>query len=371
MTQQTLIEFDTHGTQTADRIGFEIGWDHARHGLVPDAAWMQPGAPVGQGWHAARAVFGRRTLAAARTVRVWLALRLQAWCEGAVFEGLQVTPHYLAQIESSHCPVTRRALGGLPGGDDEARVVRLRADAGYAAGNLVGLSRAAQRAIAGRNAADVLALAQRLAREAEPAAVEGLDAAAWARLATLMALAVELAQAQAARLPMHALPPNRVRVLSPAQGLQALLTMRFSAPGWSRRARAVADLLPRPELRHDFNLFVGAIAPRLMALPVDATPQAARWAQEDAWADLRVQRRWQQFAVQMTAAETELLLQRVAEAGLGGMRLLMHEAAAATEGWSLGSQGRLVGSPRRAAPGFKRASAGAARAAAALPAPAR
>ena len=155
-----------------------------------------------------------------------------------------------------------------------------------------------------------------------------------------MSFGIELPHVQAARMPLRVLPPNRVRVLNPAQGLQLLLTLRLQAAGWSRRARAVADLLPRPELRHDFNLFVGALAARLMSIANDATPRDLRWAQEDAWADGRVQRRWAQFVVQLTAAESEALLQRLAEAGLAGVRTLVHEPAAATDGWALPTQGR-------------------------------
>jgi hypothetical protein len=358
MTQQTLPAFDTACTAPADRVGFEIGWDHARHALVPDAELLRADMPVGQGWHAARAVFGRRTLAAGRSVRAWLRLRLQAWSEGAAFELLQVTPNYLAQIESACCPVTRRVLGGLPGGDDDAVVVRLRADAGYAAGNLAMLSRAAARAMAGRDAAAVTAVVERLSREAQPdSAPDGLDAAAWARLAALMSFAADLPPVQAARMPLRVLPPNRVRVLSPLQGLQVVLTLRLSAPGWSRRARAVAELLPDPALRHDFTLFVGAIAPRLMTIPADATPRALRWAQEDAWADARVQRRWQHLASQLGSAQAESLLQRLAESGLAGVtgvRLMLHGRAAATDGWALASRGRLAVSPRRAASGDRR-----------------
>jgi len=349
MTQQTLIETDTAPAACpADRTGFEIGWDHARHGLVPPAALMQPGAAPGQGWHAARAVFGHRTLAASRPVRQWLHLRTEAWQQGLVFEAQQVTPNLLTQIDTPFCPVTRQALGGAAGGDQEPVVVRLRDDAAFAAGNLAVLSRAAARAMAGRNAGDVRAIADRLARDAT-AAADGLDRDAWARLATLMSFAEALAPMAAARIPLRVLPPNRVRVLNATQGLQALLTMRLAAPGWSRRARELAAAVTDAALRHDFNLFVGAIAPRLMSIPAAADARAARWAQEDAWADGRVQRRWQHFAAQLTPAQTESLLQRLAETALGGVagiRLQLHDADAAIDGWSLASRGRLARSPR-------------------------
>ena len=347
---QALLSFDTLPADPIDRVGFDIGWDHARHALVPPAHLMLDGTPVSQGWLAARAVFGRRTASATRGVRLWLALRVQAWRDGTDFDALQVTPHYLLQIETSHCPVTRQPLGGASSGDDAPVITRLRTDAGYAAGNLVMFSRAAERAKADLSADDARAHAERLARDGLDSD-QGLPVAAWTRLATLMSLAVELPQVQASRIALRALPPNRVRVLNPAQGLQVLLTLRLQASGWSRRARAVAELLPRGELRHDFNLFVGALAARLMSIADDASPRELRWAQEDAWADGRVQRRWSQFAVQMTSAESEALLLRLAEAGLAGvdgLRLLVHDSANATEAWALPTGGRLAPSPSSA-----------------------
>jgi hypothetical protein len=338
---QTLLELESDTTEPLDRVGFDIGWDHARHAQVPPAELLLDGTPIGHGWRAGRAVFGRRMVASGRGVRQWLALRIEAWRGGVAFETLQVTPHFLGQIEVRHCPVTRQPLGGTGGGDTAPVIVRLREDAGYAAGNLVMLSRVAARAKTGCTALQVSERSRGMARE-PGASFDGLDAAAWGRLATLMCMAVELPQAQAARLPLLALPANRVRVLNPAQGLQALLTLRLQAAGWSRRARAVADLLPRPTLRHDFNLFVGALAARLMSIPEALTGSDLRWAQEDAWTDGRVQRRWAQFAIQLTADESESLLARLADAGLGGVRLMVHAGAAATDGWSLPTQGRLL-----------------------------
>ncbi|MCA0243531.1 MAG: hypothetical protein LCI02_22035 [Proteobacteria bacterium] len=338
---QTLLDLDTLSADPLDRTGFDIGWDHARHALVPPAELMLDGTPVSQGWRAARAVFGRRTVAASRNVRQWLALRLQAWREGVAFDDLQVTPHYLGQLETRHCPVTRAPLGGALRGPDSPVVARLNAAAGYAAGNLLVLSRRAARALQACSSADqARERAERLARLPAGRAVDACDAALdaaldaeqWARLATLMSLAQPLPQVQAVRLPLRALPPNRVRVLNAAQGLQALLTLRLHAAGWSRRARAIAELLPRPELRHDFNLFVGALAVPLMSIADGLPPRELRWAQEDAWADGRVQRRWAQFAVQLSAAECEAWLRQLVDRGLAGVRVLVHEPEAADAG---------------------------------------
>ena len=132
---QTLLAFDTHPADA--QLGFELGWDHARHGLLlPPEQWLD-GNPLQQGWRAGKACFGARTLGASRRVRLWLALRLHAWQRGRAFELADVTPHYLGQIEVAQCPITRRALVQA-----EASVDRVCDRAGYAAGNLAMMDRA-------------------------------------------------------------------------------------------------------------------------------------------------------------------------------------------------------------------------------------
>ena len=296
----------------ADTTGFDIGWDHAHHGLVPPAELLLEGTPIGQGWRAGRAVFGRRTLATGRATRQWLALRTTAWRQGIAFEGQQVTAHYLAQLHTAQCPVLRRPLGGRAGHADAAVVERLNPQAGCAAGNLAVMSHAAARA---REGVDVREAMRRATRaQACGEVVEGLDAAAWWRLATLRAFATPLPFHEAARLPLAVMPPNRVRVLNAAQGLQALVTRLFMAPGWSARTRALAHLLPAHTLRHDFNLFVGALAPRVLEAGIE--PQALRRALEDAWLQERVQRRWQHLVLSLGETATEALLGAAARPAL-------------------------------------------------------
>ncbi|MFY9512128.1 MAG: hypothetical protein WAQ05_14255, partial [Rubrivivax sp.] len=142
MNDQVSFEFDPRQAQTQaeDSTGFDLGWDHAHHGLVPAAELLLDGTPIGQGWRAGKAVFGTRTLKPTRAVRQWLALRTQAWKRGLAFETTQVTAHYLAQIDGTHCPVTRQPLGGAPASADAPVVVRLQPEAGYAAGHLAVLS---------------------------------------------------------------------------------------------------------------------------------------------------------------------------------------------------------------------------------------
>lgn len=337
---QTLLELvpdpQHRHADTMDDSAFEIGWDHAHHGLVPPPELLLEGTPLGQGWRAGRAVFGRRTLASNAATRQWLALRIQAWRQGAAFEGQQVSAYYLAQLQTRHCPVLRLPLGGAAGEPDAAVITRLNPQAAYAAGNLALMS---QRAVSAGTGVDVLQarrLAQRAQHDGEDPA--GLDAGAWWRLATLRAYATPLPFYEAAQLPLAALPPNRVRLLNAAQGLQALVTLLFTAPGWSARCRAIAARLPQHSLRHDFNLFVGALAPRVL----EAGDQAAglRRALEDAWLQERVQRRWQHFVLSLGEAGTAALLERATADGLAVVRTVNHPPERATEGWALAEGGR-------------------------------
>lgn len=334
MTQQATLEFGIRLATPGDQVAFDIGWDHAHHALVPPAELLLEGSPVAQGWRAGRAVFGRRTRAASRLLRLWLELRLRAWREGQVFETTQVTPHFLGQIETGTCPVTRRTLGGARDGADAPVIVRLCEDAGYAAGNLVVLSREAAQARSGCSLEEAWSRSQQLERGVAPS-LHGLDADAWARLVTLMSLTTVLPHARAQRLPMRVLPPNRVRLLNAAQGLQALLTMHLAAPGWSQRARALADVLPQQSVRQDFNLFVAALAPRLLEAQRADSERGRREALEDAWADIRVHRRWQLLVSQLSERDCEQLSDHLARQGIAGHQVRVLAVDAATDGWAL------------------------------------
>jgi len=330
---QTLLALDNHPADP--QVGFDLGWDHARHGLPPPPEQWLDGNPLYQGWRAGKACFGERTLAASRRVRLWLALRLHAWLRNRAFELADLTPHYLGQIEVLQCPITRRPLGQA-----EASVDRVCDHAGYAAGNLAMMSTQANRA-KGRLGWDE-ALVQ--AHRAEGGSLDGLDAAAWARLAVLMSFVTPLPHEQAARLPLRLLPPNRLRLLNPVQGMQALMTRELGRPDGTRRLRELAALLPGEALRADFHRFLSALLPRCLEAGQDASPWTLRHALEDAWCDPRVNRGWQRFALQLDAALTERLLQRCAAGALSGTQVLLHEPASATEGWALDSGGWAVAS---------------------------
>lgn len=349
-TNQDILDLASEHTDPVDRDGFDLGWDHAYHGLVPPPELLLDGTPVSQGWRAGKAVFGPRRLAATRATRQWLELRTRAWRAGIAFETQQLTPHLLTQLSVGHCPVTRARLGG---GDDTAPVFeRLNPLAGYAAGNVAQVSHAAARA---RESVDIDEAVRRARRvEAGDDPIAGLGAGAWWRLAVLRSFATPLPFAAAARLPLALVPPNRVRLLNAVQGLQAWLTLQFTTPGWGSRLRAVADMLPEHTLRHDFNLWIGSLVPRvLLAARQGREPRAML---EDAWLEERVARRWQHFVLSLGERGVEALLARVAATGLPGRVTLQHAPEQAVEGWALASAGRLsaAASATAAVPAIRR-----------------
>ena len=314
----------------ADAVAQQIGRDFARYKLTPPVAHLHADNPVRQGWQAARAVFGARTLEATPAVRQWLALRLEAWQYGLAFEEVQVTPQWLVSIAVHECPVTLEPLTG-----ENARIVRLRDNAAYAAGNLVMLSERAARAKAGRDPAAALRCAERI-EAGECAAIDGLDALSWRRLALLLSWVSPLAPAQAAALPLLMLPPNRLRLLNPVQALQLVLTLQFGRDGYARRIVALAALMPGDEARHAFQTLLHTMLARWLAA---GRPHAGPML-IGLWSDALVQRRWQRLALLLTAAQCERLLERAQSRQLVAAPAHWLAADQATEGWALATQGR-------------------------------
>ncbi|MDT7834921.1 hypothetical protein [Aquabacterium sp. OR-4] len=324
--------------------GFALGWDHARHGLTPPLDLLPVGSPLRQGWLAAQAVAGQRTLPARPAQRLWLALRLRAWQQGQAFEAVQLTPGFLARLDTAQCPASRRPLRpllasgpapdapGTPTG--QGRISRLNPAAAYAGGNLAVLDAELAEARGTLEFDALWAQAQRLAA-GECSALRGFDAATWLRLALLASFATPLPHGQAASLPLVVLPPNRVRLVNPVQGLQLMLTLQFTHGGYARRLLELSALMPGHETRQAFQIFMHTMLARRLAAGAGAGPADLRRALEDSWTDPLVQRRWQRLALRLTAADCERLLQRAAQRGLmvGGGRWL--DAQAATEGWAL------------------------------------
>jgi hypothetical protein len=342
----------THGTRclaamptaVPDPVGWEIGHDHARYRVTPPLRHLHDHNPVRQGWEHGHALFGARTLRPSAAVRQWLALRLQAWQHGQAFEGVQVTPHFLARIDNTACPVRRCTLTLAAERPDDATVTRLNPAAAYAAGNLAALSRQAAQALGEGGFATAWQRAQALAdgtaaghASPDPArpADGGLDATEWRRLAVLASFATPLPHAHAAALPLPVLPPNRVRVVNPVQALQVMLTLQFGQAGYARRLLGLAALMPGGEIRQAFQVFMHTLLARRLAAGAGADATTLRRAMEDSWGDALVNRRWQKLALRLTAADCEQLLQRAGQRGwvVGGVRWIGSEHA--TEGWAL------------------------------------
>lgn len=376
---QIALPFDP-ATQAAaepagfDATGFEIGWDYAHHRLTPPADHLHGTHPVRQGWEAGRAAFGARTLKPSRHVGQWLELRLQAWLRSQAFEDVMVTPRFLAQIDVPRCPVTRETLTHGADAPTDAVVVRLCAGAGVAAGNLAVLSRRAANARGTCSAADAHAIAQRIGA-CEQAAVGGLDATQWERLACLLSLATPLPHARVACLPLVLLPPNRLRLLNPVQALQTLLTLLFTGGagpvagpaagprvlgagatrtggGYARRMADLGALMPTADARRCYFLFMNTMLARRLAVGWSADRARLRATMEDAWTHAVVMRRWEQLALRLTRADCERVVRLAAQRapGVAGWRWI--DDGAATEGWALETGGRTAGVA--ASPGLAR-----------------
>ncbi|HEY0955348.1 MAG TPA: hypothetical protein VGE36_11365 [Roseateles sp.] len=333
--QPALVQYDLDMDDTPavvsahERVGLALGRDYALHGITPPIAHLYTQSPLQRGWMAAR---GRAVRAPATAqVEQWLALRTHAWARGRHFEDMLVTPHHLGQLDVSHCPATRELLG-----DDNRSIDRVRDDAGYAAGNLAVMSRRANLAKGSRGLQQLRELADSCA--AGPITrIGGLAEAEWMRLAVLASFVMPLSHEEAARMPLRVLPPNRLRLFNPIQALQALVTRQLATPGWSARLARLEALLPTDTLRSDFNRFLLALAPRVLAAAELQQPHEIRWALEDAWALPLVMKRWTRFALQLTPEQAEALVERAAAKKLSPVHVQRHDDA--TDGWALDTGG--------------------------------
>lgn len=326
---------DEAGASSHERVGFELGWDYAHHGLTPPVEQLFRQSPLQQGWQLGRSTFGARTLKSHRHTQLWLSLRLHAWQRGRSFETLLVTPNYLQQLDTSHCPVSRLPFSDEADHPQRRSIDRVRDDAGYAAGNLALMSHAANVAKLDRSWQQCWAMGQSL-RQGPMTMAGGLNAEAWERMAILASFVTPMAHELAAQLPMLVLPPNRLRLFNPVQALQALVTRQLATPGWSQRLTRLEALMATQQ-RADFSKFVLALVPRVLRCQSLTDPMEIRWALEDAWRDPLLQKRWTHFAQQLTPEQAEQLVQRAAKKQLSNVRVQSH--AAPTDGWALERQG--------------------------------
>lgn len=334
------------GAHATDRTAFELGWDYAHYRLTPPPEALAGKHPVHQGWLAGAATFGTRTLKPTPPVRKWLQLRFSAWRRGHAFEGTQVTPNFLAQIDVAVCPITRSTLTHASGTGSDASVDRVCNQAGYAAGNLAVMSSRANEAKADLGCRDALTVVKQLEASGLDT-LDGLSALQWSRLAVLMSFATLLKHDEAACLPLLVLPPNRLRLLNPVQALQAVVTLAFTEVQAVPRLRELMAHLPAPA-RHDFQVFVLTMQARRLAinlrLGMNTSGATLRHALEDLWTDAAVNRRWQRFALQLDDAACERAVRMAAKLRLGGRGWQWMPQAAATDGWAMqdGAPGKHI-----------------------------
>lgn len=324
--------------------GRALGREHARLGLRLAADLGLPGHPVGEGFRAACAAGLVGTGRADLVARHGLALRLEAWRQGQPVDPLGLGRAALAPRLGGRCPVTRRPLAGL--GPEAAPLVALRADAWLAPGHLVQLDAVAARALQGRDLDALDAAAQQARRAAERGAPAGeLDAAAWARLADLRSYVTPLPHARALR-PMRAMPPPRLWLLNPAQGLQAWLMDNAGRPGAAARLAALAEALPRGLPRAGLHRLGLRLAARLLDPSHAGDPEAARLRLEDGAADAGLASAWQDWAGALGEAGCAALLDRALAQGPGRWR----QRPDAVEAWGLAGPGTDAAATARPAP---------------------
>jgi hypothetical protein len=201
------------------------------------------------------------------------------------------------------------------GGPLDASVDRVNNDVGYAAGNLAVMSVRAN----GAKADYAWDGAMTFVRQIEAGslgAIDGLDAAQWARLAVLMSYATPLPHAVAAALPMLVLPPPRLRLPNAVQSLQALLTLQFTREGYTQRIAALAELMPCPYTRDALRGSMHTLLARRIAAGCSADPSMLCRTLEDVWADPLVLRRWQRLTSALTETRCEHMVREAMRRGL-------------------------------------------------------
>ncbi len=334
----TELQLPATALTTHEHIGFELGWDYAHYQVTPPAPYGQEHSPLRNGLLAGAATFGNRTLQPTRHVRKWLQLRLHAWLRGRSIELVQVTPHYLQQIDVTHCPITRAALSSATLESSDASIDRVRSDAGYAAGNLAVMSAKANHAKAAHGFRASLQIVKQI-EAGQLGGQHGLSAEQWARVAVLCSFVEPLPHAEACTLPMLVLPPNRLRLFNPVQALQAFISQQLMMPGWSNRLARFEDLLPGKAVKRSFQMFFHALLPRVMAAGKTTQAHELRWAIEDAWRNPLALQRWVAFASQLSPAQCEAIVGRASARKLGTLRTERVSDEQATDGWNLDSRG--------------------------------
>jgi hypothetical protein len=144
-----------------------------------------------------------------------------------------------------------------------------------------------------------------------------------------------LTPGQAARLPLHLLPPHRLRVLSPLQGLQIAVTLALESPQRAERLCRLATLAADDDTRLTLRVLVLTLLSRCPARLELMPPPARRLALEDLWSDPLLACRWQRLALRLDDAGAGRLLVQARRQGCLGKGWRALDDAVAVDGWDL------------------------------------
>ena len=158
---------------------FDLGWDFGSFSGInlPDGAPSE----MKQGWEQARQRLTQR--APTRFERKWLSLRGNALRRNRVVDPA-VTPSYIEEIKTGHCPVLGTPLTCATGGDMDWSIDRVYNDGAYAPSNLCVMSAKANKAKGCKMLGDVLVMADEARRSGQAAG--GLTEREWRRMAAVM-----------------------------------------------------------------------------------------------------------------------------------------------------------------------------------------
>lgn len=271
--------------------GTAIGWDWAAYGLqLPE----RYGGAALDGFLAGSHHFRRSTLHPHdRFVRKHLQLRTNAWVRNRIFDP-GVTPNYLRWIDVTHCPVTREELTHGELRPSDWSVDRCWNDGAYAPGNLVVMSTRANLAKGRKSPTDILQIV--VAGESR----EGLDHLQWARLAAIVAMAVD----ETSALPMLVAPPPKMLIANRWTPIQYSLSM---AAGGRMSHRAIADARAAchgKDAKRRFDRFMHVAERLIYHASARATDDnGLRWALADAWMSPALLQVFRELADSLSAAD--------------------------------------------------------------------
>ena len=186
------------------RIGYELGWDFASHGLrAPDGAC----ADVLAGHQEGALHFARKHKPVDMYVKKWLHLRYNALARARVFDD-EVTPEFLRSIYQGTCPITRLKLTSGTMSESDWSIDRIINDGGYTRRNLMVMSTKANQAKGGKSLRDILSRCT--LRQVD----HSLSQLEWQRMASIVQSAYSnaglITETQFVLMPMVEFGPNHI-----------------------------------------------------------------------------------------------------------------------------------------------------------------